>query len=158
MQFLGATSAFWDTLTSTMSVALANLQKLQGRSKGAAFAFEMEMDKARYGTLILLERWSQFVAAFGPHIHLEIRTGIITDASSRVIAAENLLQNANRVLDSSDHYSQDLLEAASLAFDTVRATFQEEKQSAEQMAKLGPMLPEEYTEARRLFMADLTTR
>ena len=35
---------------------------------------------------------------------------------------------------------------------------QEERDDAEQSAKLGPMLPEEYREARRIFLEDLAAR
>jgi hypothetical protein len=157
-QFLGATGAFWDTLTNTLSLTLGNLQKLAGRRKGAAFAYEMEMDKARYGALIVLERWGVFVQTFGPHIVLDVRKGIIGEAPARIKAAEDLLRRANQMMDAAEEYSDELLAAAALAFDTVRATFAEERQSAEQMALLGPMLPEDYEEARRLFMADLNAR
>jgi len=37
-------------------------------------------------------------------------------------------------------------------------TFEEERTETEQSAKLGPMLPEEYRDARRIFLEDLATR
>jgi hypothetical protein len=45
-----------------------------------------------------------------------------------------------------------------MAFQSVDGVFAEERAEAEQTAKLGPMLPEEYKDARRIFLEDLAAR
>ena len=47
---------------------------------------------------------------------------------------------------------------ARVAFQSVNNVFEEERAEAEQSAKLGPMLPEEYRDARRIFLEDLAAR
>ena len=72
--------------------------------------------------------------------------------------AENILSRANDLIDATENYTGELVEACMLAFRTVETTFAEERASAEQSARLGPMLPEEYTAARRIFLEDLAVR
>jgi hypothetical protein len=50
------------------------------------------------------------------------------------------------------------VEACVLAFRSLETTFAEERAIAEQSGRLGPMLPQEYTEARRIFLEDLAVR
>ncbi len=54
--------------------------------------------------------------------------------------------------------TQPLVEACLLAFRSVDQIFAEERTSAEQSAALGPMLSEDYKEARRIFLEDLAAR
>ena len=65
---------------------------------------------------------------------------------------------ANHVLDAAQSYSTEVVEGCLLAFQSLKATFAEERAEAEQTAKLGPMLPEDYTSARRIFLEDLAAR
>jgi len=51
-----------------------------------------------------------------------------------------------------------VLEGFALAFRSLQTTFAEEREEADQSAKLGPMLPEDYTSARRIFLEDLAAR
>ena len=69
-QFLGCVSAFADSLTGELNSAAMYLRKLEGQAKGAAFAYEMSLDRHRYGALTVLDRWGALVAAFGPHLTL----------------------------------------------------------------------------------------
>ena len=55
-------------------------------------------------------------------------------------------------------YSRDVVEACVLAFQSLSTTFAEERQAASQSAQLGPMLPEEFKEARGIFLHDLAAR
>ena len=69
-QFLGCVSAFTDTLSGELNSALNYLRRLEGKRKGSAFAYEMQLDKHRYGALIVLERWGDFTRTFAGHVEL----------------------------------------------------------------------------------------
>jgi len=157
-QFFGCVSAFVDSLSGELNAAAISLRRLEGRSKGSAFAYEMTLDAHRYGALIVLDRWSAVVQAFGPHLTLGRHPAIVSEAPSRIATAEQILGRANQLIDRADQYGGDLVEACLLAFQSLETTFAEERAEAEQSGKLGPMLPEEYREARRIFSEDLATR
>ena len=157
-QFLGCAAAFVDSLSGELHAAAIALRRLEGMGKGAAFAYEMELDQHRYGALIVLDRWSSVAGTFGPHLTLSERPGIVADAAMRVHSAEEILTRVNRLIDGSETYGTELVEACVTAFQTLNSIFQEERASAEQSAKLGPMQPEEYREARRIFLEDLAAR
>ena len=157
-QFFGCVSAFVDSLSGELNAATMSLRRLAGRRKGSAFAYEMTLDTHRYGALIALDRWSTLVAAFGPHLEIGRRPDIIGRAAERVRAAENTLGRANMLVDAAPAYSEDVVEACAMAFQSVDSIFAEERAEAEQSGRLGPMLPEEYKEARRIFLEDLAVR
>jgi len=157
-QFFGCTAAFVDSLTGELNAATLALRRLEGKPKGSAFAYEMELDRHRYGALIVLDRWSALVTAFGPHLTLSRRQTILDHGPARVIAAESLLRRANQVIDAAGAYTAAVVETCALAFQTLAATFAEERAEAEQSARLGPMLPEDYTTARQIFLEDLAAR
>ena len=157
-QFLGCTAAFADSLSGELNSATIALRRLEGRGKGGAFAYEMELDRHRYGALIVLDRWSSVAAAFGPHLELTQRPGMVENAGERVRAAEEILTRVNRAIDGAASYGSELVEACAAAFQTLNAIFAEERAAAEQWARLGPMQPEEYREARRIFLEDLAAR
>jgi hypothetical protein len=157
-QFFGCTAAFVDSLFGELNAAASALRRLEGQSKGSAFAYEMTLDTHRYGALIVLDRWSTLVAAFGPHLQLSRHTAIVLSGPSRVQTAESILASANHVLDASPTYAASIVEACTLAFQSLQTTFAEERAEADQSAKLGPMLPEDYTSARRIFLEDLAAR
>jgi hypothetical protein len=157
-QFLGCVAAFVDSLSGEFNAATLALERLRGFRKGSAFATEMALDSHRYGTLIVLDRWTTLVTSFGPHVQLASRQGIVDDASSRVQAAEGIIGRINQLIDACDTYTPELLEACRLGFLSVQTLFREEREAAEQALRLGPMLPEEYREARRIFSEDLAAR
>jgi hypothetical protein len=157
-QFFGCTAAFVDSLFGELNAAALALRRLEGQPKGSAFAYEMTLDAHRYGALIVLDRWSTLVKAYGPHLELSRRPAILGRAAARIESAETVLTTANALIDMSDRYSAAVVQACALAFQSVQGTFAEERQEAEQSAKLGPMLPEEYTSARRIFLEDLAAR
>jgi hypothetical protein len=157
-QFLGCVSAFADSLTGELNSAAMYLRKLEGQPKGAAFAYEMSLDRHRYGALTVLDRWGALVAAFGSHVTLTRYPAIVAEAPARVRAAETILENANRLIDAAERYASDAVEACVLAFQSVGATFAEERQAASQSAALGPMLPDEFKQARGIFLQDLAAR
>jgi hypothetical protein len=157
-QFFGCVSAFVDSLTGELNSASISLRRLEGRPKGAAFAYEMTLDTHRYGALIVLDRWSTLVHAFGPHLNLSRRQAILDDGPRRIGTAEDILGRVNTLIDSSERYAAELVEACALAFQSLNTTFAEERAEAEQSAKLGPMLPEDYRDARRIFLEDLAVR
>ena len=157
-QFFGCTAAFVDSLTGELNAATSALRRLEGKAKGAAFAYEMTLDTHRYGALIVLDRWSSLLGAFGPHLELSRHPTIAGEGAARVKTAEGILAAANQVLDAAEGYSSAVVEACVLAFQSLATTFGEERSEAEQSAKLGPMLPEDYTSARRIFLEDLAAR
>jgi hypothetical protein len=157
-QFFGCTAAFVDSLFGELNAAASALRRLEGQPKGAAFAYEMTLDTHRYGALIVLDRWSTVVGAFGPHLQLSRRQTIVESGASRIQTAEGILSTANNVIDASERYSSEVVEACVLAFQSLQTTFAEEREEADQSAKLGPMLPEDYTSARRIFLEDLAAR
>ena len=83
---------------------------------------------------------------------------ILEEGRARVRSAEEILARANQVIDSAGSYSSDLIEACLMAFQSVSIIFTEERAAAEQSAKLGPMLSEDYKEARSIFLQDLAAR
>jgi hypothetical protein len=157
-QFLGCNAAFVDSLTGELHATAMALRQLEGRGKGSAFAHEMTLDMHRYGALIVLDRWASLLRAFGPHLELSRWPEIVAEAPTRVEAAEKLLGRVNQLVDSADSYSVPMVDTVLLAFQSVHTIFQQERAAAEQMAKLGPMLPEEYKEMRQLFLEDLAAR
>jgi hypothetical protein len=157
-QFLGCASAFVDALFGELNAAAMYLRKLEGQPKGAAFAYEMSLDRHRYGALTVLDRWAAMVRSFGPHLFLSRHQGIVDEAPARARAAEEILGRANDVIDAAFVYSAEIVEAGCLAFQSLAATFEEERACAGQCAQLGPMLPDEYREARGIFLRDLAAR
>ena len=157
-QFFGCVSAFVDSLSGELNAATMSLRRLAGSRKGSAFAYEMTLDTHRYGALIVLDRWSTLVGAFGPHLEIGRRADIIGRAAGRVRAAEEILSRANLLVDAAPAYSKDVVEACVMAFQAVDGVFAEERTEAEQSGRLGPMLPEEYRDARRIFLEDLAAR
>lgn len=157
-QFLGCVSAFADALTGELNSAAMYLRKLEGQAKGAAFAYEMSFDRHRYGALTVLDRWNVLVAAFGPHLALSRYPAMLAEAPARVRSAETILESANRLVDAAGGYSSEVVEACVLAFQSLATTFAEERQAAGQCAQLGPMLPDEFQQARGIFLHDLAAR
>ena len=157
-QFLGCVAAFVDTLTGEFNAASLALRRLEGQAKGRAFAYEMTLDHHRYGALIVLDRWATVASAYGSHLKLPGRPAILADAASRVRDAEKILTRANALLDAASDYSAAVVEACLMAWQSVIGIFAEERAESEQSAKLGPMLPEDYKEARQIFLQDLAAR
>jgi hypothetical protein len=157
-QFFGCVAAFVDALTGELNSAAIALRRLEGRSKGAAFAYEMDLDSHRYAALIILDRWGMLVGTFAPHLEISRRQAILRDTPARVAAAEELLNCVNRLVDAAGDYSAEIVEACMAAYQSLNVTFAEERGEAEQSAKLGPMLPDDYREARRIFLEDLAAR
>jgi len=153
-QFMGCISAFNDSFTGELNAAVIAMRRLEGQRKGSAFAFEMTLDNHRYGALIVLDRWSTVGTAYAGHLENPLLEGV----PARVAAAEKLLAQVNNLIDGSASYSTELIEACQVAFQTLAATFAGERESAERNAKLGPMLPEDYTTARQIFLQDLAAR
>ena len=156
--FLGCNSAFVDSLFGEISSAAMFLRRLEGKSKGSAFAHEMSFDAHRYGALIVLDRWAALIKAFGPRLALTRYPEIVQQNPERTAAAEEILGRANRLIDSADGYAGDVVEACVAAFHSMNTTFQQERAAADQSSRLSPMLPQEFREARRIFLEDLAAR
>jgi len=157
-QFLGCASAFVDALFGELNAAAMYLRKLEGQPKGAAFAYEMSLDRHRYGALTVLDRWSALAAAFGAHLELSRYPDMAAEAPARVRTAGLILGRANEVIDAAATYSSEVVNACVLAFQSLATTFAEERRAAEQSAQLGPLLPDEFKQARSVFLQDLAIR
>jgi hypothetical protein len=157
-QFLGCAAAFVDSLEGELHTAAMALRRMEGRAKGSAFAYEMALDQHRYGALIVLDRWASLIGAFGPHLRLSVRAEMVAEAPARVAAAERILEPANQLIDAADTYKAAVVEACLLAFQSAAGVFQQERAASEQSARLGPMLPDDFREARRIFSEDLAAR
>ncbi len=155
---MGCAAAFVDSFFGELHSAAIALQRLEGKGKGDAFAYEMELDTRRYGALIVLDRWSSLVGTFGPHLQLSQRPAIVDEAPLRIAAAEKILGRVNQLIDAAGNYGSELVEACVTAFQTLKTTFNDERAAAEQWTRLGPMQPDEYREARRIFLEDLAAR
>jgi len=105
-----------------------------------------------------VDRWSTLTGAFGPHLKLSRRPEILAAASERVRSAEEILGRANMLLDAASSYSEAVVQACLMAYQAVEGVFAQERAEAEQSGKLGPMLPEDYRDARRIFLEDLAAR
>ena len=158
IQFFGCVSAFVDSLSGELNATTIALRRLTGSRKGAAFAFEMALDSHRYGALIVVDRWSTLTGAFGPHLALSRNAAILESAAQRVRSAEEILGRANMMVDAAPAYSEDIVGACLMAYQAVDGVFAQERAEAEQSGKLGPMLPEDYRDARRIFLEDLAAR
>ncbi len=153
-QFLGCLSAFVDSLSGALNSAVMYLRKLEGRPKGSAFAFEMQLDQGRYGAMVVLDRWSAFAGAFAA---LDgVRS--LGDTAARVEQASRLLEQTNQALDASADYAAHVVETVEAGYLTVQMTFDTERQAAERALALGPMLPAEFHDSRRVFLQDLAAR
>jgi len=157
-QFRGCISAFVDSLSGELNGAAMYLRKLENQPKGAAFAYEMSLDTHRYGALVVLDRWATLIDAFGADPALERDREIIELAPARVQTAENILGRANQLIDAACQYTPELVSACVMALQSIDVTFADERKAAEQSSQLGPMLPEDYRQARGIFLEDLAAR
>jgi hypothetical protein len=157
-QFQGCTSAFVDSLFGELNAASMYLRKLENQPKGSAFAYEMSLDQHRYGALLVLDRWATMVNAFRADPALERQREIIGRAPAQVQTAEAILGRTNALLDAASQYSPELINACLMAFQSMSVTFAAERKAADQTSALGPMLPDDYRQARRVFLEDLASR
>ena len=158
-QFLGCNSAFVDTLFGELNAAAGGAAQVGGSAQGRGIRLRDGISTgAATGALLALDRWAALVNAFGPHLELARWRSIVDEGPARVQAAEDLLGRVNALLDGAQTYGEELVEGCLLAWRSLSATFDEERAAAAQSAQLGPMLPEDYREARRIFLEDLAAR
>lgn len=157
-QFLGCLSAFIDTLSGELNSALAFLRRMENRHKGSAFAFEMQLDKHRYGAMIVLDRWADFTAAFRGNVALGAHQDLFDQGAQKVQQSQRILEQSSQLVDNAPVYSSEVVEACAMAYRTIEFTFQDERKAADRATALGPMLPEEFKEYRRVFLGDLSER
>jgi hypothetical protein len=157
-QFLGCTSAFLDALDSEMQSAQAYLQRLVNQSKGRAFGFEMQLDKHRYGSLIVLERWAEFGSAFASTGMLGELQPLLEQARARATSAAGLIEKMNAMVDAADFYSPELIEACGMTFHAVGNIFRDEREAVQRLHALGAEPPEDFRHYRSVFTGDLAVR
>ena len=159
-EYAGCVAAFVDSLAGELNAASTYLKRLEGAAKGAGFAFEIGLDRGRYGALLVLDRWRHLNAAFGPHLAAgdAALAEVVREAGRRITAGEAILARVNDLLDASERYQPEVVEAALLGLQQVHRIFQQESEVAEKASRLGPLLPQEQKAARTLFLADLAQR
>lgn len=157
-QFLGCVDAFLDSLHGELNSALMYLRKMEGRPKGAAFAFEMRLDQHRYGALLVLERWTRFLETFQHHTGYARHQALFDGASAKGSSAEKLVEQANHLIDAAPDYSPDLVEACALTFRTIEKLFAEERRAAAEARLLAAADSSEFQESRGVFLGDLAAR
>src|SRR5437588_2606777 len=98
-QFRGCLSAFVDSLFGELNSASMYLRKLENQPKGAAFAYEMSLDRHRYGALMVLDRWATLVKTFGAYLESAPDLDLAAHTPARVQTAGDILERANQLID-----------------------------------------------------------
>ena len=161
-QYAGCVSAFADSLAGELNAAATYLKRLEGAAKGAGFAYEIGLDRGRYGALMILDRWRHLNGSFGPHLRSTLSDPslgeLIQEAERRVAAGQTILARINEMIDAAASYSPELIEAALVGFQQIARIFRQESEFSEKASRLGPLMPEEQRAARAIFLADLAQR
>lgn len=161
-EYAGCVSAFVDALAGEINTASNFLKRLEGGGKGMAFAYEISLDRGRYGALLVLNRWRNLHLAFGPHLGPILTDPVLKEVAGeverRVTAGETILARANDLIDAAESYHPEAVAAVLLAFEQVKRIFRDEIQLSERTAQLGPLVPEEQKNARAAFLTDLARR
>ena len=118
----------------------------------------MTLDQHRYGATIVLDRWAALAdrlrgrpgAGAGPR---DPAASPRPRAGRRGPARTSQPADRRRRAD-----TEEVVSACVLAYQSLDATFQAERTAAQQAGRLGPMLPEDYRQARRIFLEDLAAR
>ena len=134
------------------------LRRLAGSRKGSAFAFEMTLDTHRYGALIVLDRWSTLVAAFGPHLEIGRHPEIIASAGERVRAAEEIVGRANMLVDAAATYSPGGGSVRDGVSGPWTASSRKSARKRSNRASSAPCCLKSTQDARRIFLEDLAAR
>lgn len=131
-EYLACVTAFYNALGHHLAETEAYLVKLAGKRKGAHFGWEMAMDKARYGALIVLERWKELNERFAESLRNTASHRLAEGAPARCEAAAQGLQTAYLSLDQLDEYSEPLVRAVVERLRAVGEMFGQEREAAQQ--------------------------
>ena len=166
-EYLACLSAFCTALENHVGETENYLVRLAGKHKGVHFGWEMAMDRARYGALIVLERWKELNERFAESLRNTASSLLAEAAPAKCDTAAEGLQAAYLTLDSLEEYSEPLVRAAIERARTVLDLFASERQQVRafhpEMTALnvlgsGPSPADLFRRTRESFLADLTRR
>ncbi len=129
-EYSACLAAFCNSLGRHLGETEAYLAKLAGRRKGGHFGWEIALDKARYGTLIVLERWKELNESFAESLRNTPARALAEAAASRCDGASEALQAAYLSLDQLDEYSELFVQEATRRLRAVEELFAEERDAA----------------------------
>jgi hypothetical protein len=129
-EYLACLAAFSNSLGRNLGETDAYLAKLAGKRKGSHFGWEMALDKARYGALIVLERWKEFNQRFADSLRNTPARAMAEAAAPRCDTAAQALEAAYYSLDQLDEYSELLVQEAMRRLRAVEEIFAEEREAA----------------------------
>lgn len=172
-EYLACMAAFCSALGKHLSETENFLARLAGQRKGGHFGWEMGLDKARYGALIVLERWKQLNERFAESLGATGSRAFAESAPAKCEAAAQGLQAAYLSLDELEEYSELLVREASKRLRAVAEMFEEERRAAARAgdafsperpalavigAPSGPAPAEVFRRTRDSFLTDLNRR
>lgn len=172
-EYLACVTAFCSSLGRHLAETEAYLVKLAGKRKGAHFGWEAALDKARYGVLIVLERWKELNQRFTESLQNTPSRALAETAAARADAAARGLEAAYFSVDELEEYSEVIVREAVNRLRAVEQMFSEERETASRasnqfnpesasLSVLGnPGGPDSWERFRRVhdsFLADLNRR
>lgn len=129
-EYLACLTAFYNSLGRHLGETEAYLIKLAGKRKGGHFGWEMALDKARYGALIVLERWKELNERFAESLRNTPSRALAEAAATRCDGAARSLQAAYLSLDELEEYSELIVREAAKRLRAVQEIFADERESA----------------------------
>src|SRR3972149_872205 len=103
-EYLGCLSAFVASFSEHVLQTKYYLKRLEGKRKGAVFGWEMALDRARYGALIVLERWKELNGQFQQSIDALPEALPSRETGDRAEQAVQALSQWNERLDAAETY------------------------------------------------------
>lgn len=129
-EYLGCLAAFVASFSGHIAQARNFVARLEGKQKGALFAWEIALDQARYGALIVLERWKELNGRF--HQSIDGLPGSLPSAESSARAEQACqdLAGWNERLDAAERYDPVLMECYGAALLNLLDGLAQEQQAA----------------------------
>ena len=129
-EYLACLAAFCNSLGRHLGDTEAYLVRLAGKRKGSHFGWEIALDKARYGALIVLERWKELNQRFTDSLRNTPSRALATATAPKCEAAAQALEASYLSLDQLDEYSELLVQEAVKRLRAVQEIFAEEREAA----------------------------
>ncbi|MCH7978038.1 MAG: hypothetical protein IH935_03550 [Acidobacteria bacterium] len=129
-EYMGCLAAFVASFSGHIAQARNFLARLEGKQKGAFFAWEIALDQARYGALIVLERWKELNERFSQSIDGLPGSLPSGESSARAEQACQDLAGWNERLDAAERYDPVLMECYGAALLNLLDGLAQEQQAA----------------------------
>ena len=127
---MGCLAAFVASFSDHIAQARNFLARLEGKQKGVLFAWEIALDQARYGALIVLERWKELNERFSQSIDGLPGRLPSGESSARAERACQDLAGWNERLDAAERYDPVLVESYGAALLNLLDGLAQEQQAA----------------------------